>query len=162
MLKVILVCSLTYSVCHLSYIEILLLHILICQGIHPEIAFCCICSSMENLWKGQLTSNCCRYSIIAISIFCFKSFYNLYYFLCCSKFTFHSRKGVIKCLINEIDVIICIIIITMFMSIFNLSSKILSNSNKMKNGVFWDVTLCGSCKNPCFGGTSSGWQESVN
>jgi hypothetical protein len=23
----------------------------------------------------------------------------------------------------------------------------------MKNGVFWDVTLCGSCKNRCFGGT---------
>jgi hypothetical protein len=26
----------------------------------------------------------------------------------------------------------------------------------MKNGVFWDVTLCGSCKNRRFGGTSSG------
>jgi hypothetical protein len=23
----------------------------------------------------------------------------------------------------------------------------------MKNGVFWDVTSCGSCKNRCFGGT---------
>jgi hypothetical protein len=23
----------------------------------------------------------------------------------------------------------------------------------MKNGVFWDVTPCGSCKNRCFGGT---------
>jgi hypothetical protein len=23
----------------------------------------------------------------------------------------------------------------------------------MKNGVFWDVTLCGSCKNRRFGGT---------
>jgi hypothetical protein len=23
----------------------------------------------------------------------------------------------------------------------------------MKNGVFWDVTTCGSCKNRCFGGT---------
>jgi hypothetical protein len=23
----------------------------------------------------------------------------------------------------------------------------------MKNGVFWDVTLCGSCKNRHFGGT---------
>jgi hypothetical protein len=23
----------------------------------------------------------------------------------------------------------------------------------MKNGVFWDVTPCGSCKNQCFGGT---------
>jgi hypothetical protein len=23
----------------------------------------------------------------------------------------------------------------------------------MKNGVFWDVTLCGSCKNRSFGGT---------
>jgi hypothetical protein len=23
----------------------------------------------------------------------------------------------------------------------------------MKIGVFWDVTPCGSCKNPCFGGT---------
>jgi hypothetical protein len=22
----------------------------------------------------------------------------------------------------------------------------------MKNGVFWDVTPCGSCKNQCFGG----------
>jgi hypothetical protein len=25
----------------------------------------------------------------------------------------------------------------------------------MKNGVFWDVTLCGSCKNRRFGGTLS-------
>jgi hypothetical protein len=25
----------------------------------------------------------------------------------------------------------------------------------MKNGVFWDVTSCGSCKNRCFGGTYS-------
>jgi hypothetical protein len=25
----------------------------------------------------------------------------------------------------------------------------------MKNGVFWDVTPCGSCKNLRFGGTSS-------
>jgi hypothetical protein len=24
----------------------------------------------------------------------------------------------------------------------------------MKNGVFWDVTLCGSCKNQRFGGTA--------
>jgi heterodisulfide reductase subunit C len=23
----------------------------------------------------------------------------------------------------------------------------------MKNGVLWDVTTCGSCKNRCFGGT---------
>jgi hypothetical protein len=23
----------------------------------------------------------------------------------------------------------------------------------MKNGVFWDVMPCGSCKNRCFGGT---------
>jgi hypothetical protein len=23
----------------------------------------------------------------------------------------------------------------------------------MKNGVFWDVTTCGSCENRCFGGT---------
>jgi hypothetical protein len=23
----------------------------------------------------------------------------------------------------------------------------------MKNGVFWDLTLCASCKNRCFGGT---------
>jgi hypothetical protein len=23
----------------------------------------------------------------------------------------------------------------------------------MKNGIFWDVTLCGSCKNQRFGGT---------
>jgi hypothetical protein len=23
----------------------------------------------------------------------------------------------------------------------------------MKNGIFWDVTLCGSCKNRRFGGT---------
>jgi hypothetical protein len=23
----------------------------------------------------------------------------------------------------------------------------------MKNGVFWDITPCGSCKNGCFGGT---------
>jgi hypothetical protein len=23
----------------------------------------------------------------------------------------------------------------------------------MKNGVFWDVMQCGSCKNRCFGGT---------
>jgi hypothetical protein len=23
----------------------------------------------------------------------------------------------------------------------------------MKNGIFWDVTLCGSCKNLRFGGT---------
>jgi hypothetical protein len=23
----------------------------------------------------------------------------------------------------------------------------------VKNGVFWDVTPCGSCKNRCFGGT---------
>jgi uncharacterized membrane protein len=26
-------------------------------------------------------------------------------------------------------------------------------SSKMKNGVFWDVTPCGSCKNGLFGGT---------
>jgi hypothetical protein len=25
----------------------------------------------------------------------------------------------------------------------------------MKNGVFWDVTQCGSRKNRCFGGTNS-------
>jgi hypothetical protein len=24
----------------------------------------------------------------------------------------------------------------------------------MKNGVFWDITLCGSCKNRRFGGTA--------
>jgi hypothetical protein len=23
----------------------------------------------------------------------------------------------------------------------------------MKNAVFWDITLCGFCKNQCFGGT---------
>jgi thioredoxin-related protein len=23
----------------------------------------------------------------------------------------------------------------------------------LKNAIFWDVTLCGSCKNRCFGGT---------
>jgi hypothetical protein len=23
----------------------------------------------------------------------------------------------------------------------------------VKNAVFWDVTLCGSCENRCFGGT---------
>jgi hypothetical protein len=27
--------------------------------------------------------------------------------------------------------------------------------NKIKNGVFWDVTPCGSCKNLRFGGTSA-------
>jgi hypothetical protein len=36
----------------------------------------------------------------------------------------------------------------------------------MKNGVFWDVTPCGSCKNRRFGGTQrlhhKGKQESVN
>jgi hypothetical protein len=25
----------------------------------------------------------------------------------------------------------------------------------MKNGIFWDVTLCGSCKNQCFGVTAN-------
>jgi hypothetical protein len=29
----------------------------------------------------------------------------------------------------------------------------LTNRNLLKNGVFWDVTLCGSCKNRLFGGT---------
>jgi hypothetical protein len=28
-----------------------------------------------------------------------------------------------------------------------------STAVTMKNGVFWDVTPCGSCKNRCFGGT---------
>jgi hypothetical protein len=39
-------------------------------------------------------------------------------------------------------------------------------SYTLKNGVFWDVTLCGSCENLRFGGTQrllhQGWQESVN
>jgi hypothetical protein len=38
--------------------------------------------------------------------------------------------------------------------------------NKIKNGVFWDVTPCGSCKNIRFGGTQrllhQGDKESVN
>jgi hypothetical protein len=30
---------------------------------------------------------------------------------------------------------------------------ICKNKTSLKNGVFWDVTLCGSCKNRRFGGT---------
>jgi hypothetical protein len=32
-------------------------------------------------------------------------------------------------------------------------SEIHKLNNSMKNGVFWDVTPCGSCENRCFGGT---------
>jgi hypothetical protein len=30
---------------------------------------------------------------------------------------------------------------------------VLQIRRKLKNGVFWDVPPCGSCKNRCFGGT---------
>jgi hypothetical protein len=32
----------------------------------------------------------------------------------------------------------------------------------MKNGVFWDVTPCGSCKNRRFGGTQRPYQDDKN
>jgi hypothetical protein len=34
-----------------------------------------------------------------------------------------------------------------------LERKMEGKSAKLKNGVFWDVTPCGSCKNRRFGGT---------
>jgi hypothetical protein len=36
---------------------------------------------------------------------------------------------------------------------FILGTKAERKLFAVKNGVFWDVTPCGSCKNRCFGGT---------
>jgi hypothetical protein len=38
-------------------------------------------------------------------------------------------------------------------SSFVLCSCLAFSTLKLENGVFWDVTLCGCCKNHCFGGT---------
>jgi hypothetical protein len=40
-----------------------------------------------------------------------------------------------------------------FATLFQISSPKMLNHLLHKNGVFWDVTPCGSCKNRRFGGT---------
>jgi hypothetical protein len=35
----------------------------------------------------------------------------------------------------------------------NISSPTFEHSTPVKNGIFWDVTLCGTCKNRRFGET---------
>jgi hypothetical protein len=36
---------------------------------------------------------------------------------------------------------------------WELGKERATKKNKIRNGVFWDVTPCGSCKNRRFGGT---------